>query len=69
VPAGSYAVVVFHDENDNGKIDRSVLGIPREDYGFSNNPKLLLRKPTFDEARFAVDAQDATIAIRLIHWP
>ena len=33
-PYGDYGVAVFHDENSNGKMDKYVLGIPLEPYGF-----------------------------------
>ena len=33
--AGSYAVMVYHDENGNGELDQNFLGIPREALGFS----------------------------------
>lgn len=37
--AGVYAVSAFHDENMNQKLDKSFLGVPKEGYGASNNPK------------------------------
>ncbi|MEP6360832.1 MAG: DUF2141 domain-containing protein, partial [Balneola sp.] len=37
LPFGEYAIAVYHDKNENGKIDTNLLGIPKEDYGFSNN--------------------------------
>lgn len=54
LPAGRYAVVVFHDENDNGEIDHSALGLPKEPLGFSNGFSLglLSGKPTFEKLRF-----------------
>ncbi len=61
---GAYAVLVTHDENGNGKLDSNMIGMPVEAYGFSNNPKVM-RKPTWDEARFEVGAQDAAIDIHL----
>ncbi len=36
IPAGVYAVSIFHDENDNGKMDSNFKGIPKEDYKSSN---------------------------------
>src|SRR5688572_975719 len=50
LPPGSYAVQVFHDANDNGRMDTNVVGMPIEGYGFSRNP-LVMRKATYDEAR------------------
>jgi len=59
-----YAVAVFHDENNNGKLDRNFLGIPTEAYGFSNNTKALFGPPIFDKAKFFLKT-DMTINIKL----
>ena len=37
---GEYAVKVFHDENEDKEIDTNILGIPTEDYGYSNDASL-----------------------------
>ncbi len=37
IPNGSYAIKLYHDENDNKKLDMNLFGIPSEGYGFSNN--------------------------------
>ncbi len=52
LPPGEYAVVVFHDENKNGKLDTNWIGIPREALGLSNYPEL--SKPDFDKAKLFV---------------
>lgn len=61
---GTYAVMITHDENGNGKLDTNAIGMPLEGYGFSNNPRVM-RKPTWDEARFEVTATDAVIDVEL----
>lgn len=61
---GQYAVMVMHDENDNGKLDTNLVGIPVEGYGFSNNPRVM-RKPTWEESRFDVGDDDLAIHIQL----
>ena len=61
---GDYAVQVMHDENDNGDLDSNFLGIPVEGYGFSQNPSVM-RRATFDEARFALPAEGTAITVRL----
>ena len=66
LPDGVYAVSVRHDENGNGKFDKNILGIPKEGYGVSNNPKKMRRAPTFEEAKFTL-AGATTIEIRLIY--
>ncbi|MDD9951592.1 MAG: DUF2141 domain-containing protein [Zetaproteobacteria bacterium] len=54
LPAGrEYAIVEFHDENQNGKLDTwGRLGIPTEGFGFSNNPPLRRGRPSWDEVKF-----------------
>ncbi len=61
---GSYAVMITHDENGNGKLDTNVVGMPLEGYGFSNNPRVM-RKPTWDEARLEISKDDVAIDIAL----
>jgi uncharacterized protein (DUF2141 family) len=67
VPQGTFAVSVLHDENGNGKMDKNFVGIPKEGYGASNNPKKKRRAPTFDEAKFSLNSAEQTIEIALIY--
>ena len=60
LPDGEYAVVVVHDANDNGKLDRGFLGFGGEGYGFSNNAQSWFGWPDFEEAKIVVD-QPATL--------
>ena len=55
VPNGTYAVAVFHDKNKNGILDKSLVGAPTEDYGFSNNARETFSAPSFKSASFTVD--------------
>ncbi len=61
---GTYAVRLMHDENDNGKLDRNLVGMPTEGYGFSNNPRVM-RAATFEEASFELPQEGADIRIVL----
>ena len=45
---GDYAVTLFHDVNGNGKLD-TMLGIPREGFGFSRNPVVRFGAPKYDD--------------------
>jgi uncharacterized protein (DUF2141 family) len=62
IPAGNYAIMVLHDENDNERMDMSANGMPTESYGMSNNP-MLYGPPTFTDAKFEL-AEDKEIVIR-----
>jgi len=55
VPTDIYALSVFHDENNNGIHDKNILGIPTEDYGFSNNKKHLFGPASFEESSFQIE--------------
>jgi uncharacterized protein (DUF2141 family) len=57
VPAGKYAIVVYHDENDNGHFDQNAFGMPMEGYGFSNNAAPLFDAPNFTAAAFDYDGR------------
>lgn len=52
IPYGEYAVSVYHDQNNNSKLDLNFMGIPKEDFACSNNAKGLLGPPKYDEAKF-----------------
>ena len=65
---GVYAVAVFHDENDNGKLDTNFLGIPVEGSGASNNAQGWMGPPTFDDARFEFTGGLHEIKIDVSYW-
>jgi uncharacterized protein (DUF2141 family) len=60
---GYYAIKVFHDENGNEEIDTNFLGIPTEDYGYSNNASAWFGPPSWDNAKFLFDRKDLTLEI------
>jgi uncharacterized protein (DUF2141 family) len=67
IPPGIYGVAVIHDENSNHKLDRNFLGIPKEGFGFANNPHVGLSAPPFSAARVRVACPATDITIHLIY--
>lgn len=65
VPSGSWAVLSFQDENDNGKLDRNVLGIPKERYAFSRDARGRFGPPSFEDAAFVLREEKAVSYIKL----
>ena len=65
IQPGIYAVSFFHDDNDNGKMDTNFLGIPKEDYGCSNNAKGFMGPPKWEDAKFEVKNEPITQIITL----
>lgn len=67
IPPGKYGVVVLHDENENKKLDRNVFDIPKEGFGFANNPRVFLTAPPIEKATIPVTCPETTTDIRLIY--
>jgi uncharacterized protein (DUF2141 family) len=67
IPAGAFAISIMHDANANGKLDTNFMGIPSEDYGFSQNPNSMFGPPSFDKAAVSLAAgetQQLTIKLK-----
>ncbi len=60
VPAGNYAVTVFHDHDENGVIRKNKIGYPVDNFGFSNNPSLFFGVPSFEKCSRAVTTGKVT---------
>ncbi|MET0545421.1 MAG: DUF2141 domain-containing protein [Caulobacterales bacterium] len=65
IPPGSYAVAVYHDENENRDFDRNAVGLPAEGFGFSQNPATQFGLPKLHEARFTVPEDGSTITVQM----
>lgn len=63
--AGDYAIAVYHDEDGNGKVTRSWIGLPTEGFGFSNNPKVFLLPPKHSEAAVFIEAGKTVLNIEI----
>jgi|TARA_B110000908_G_scaffold82561_1_gene98841 uncharacterized protein (DUF2141 family) len=64
LPKGEYAVSFLHDENENKKMDTNFFGVPKEDYGCSNNAKGFMGPPKYEDAKFQLTA-NKVIEIRI----
>jgi uncharacterized protein (DUF2141 family) len=62
---GRYAVAIFHDANGDGKLNTGFLGIPKEGFGFSRNPKIGTSAPSFQDTAVAVAGVNTQIQINL----
>jgi uncharacterized protein (DUF2141 family) len=65
LPPGNYAVAAIHDENGNAKLDRNMFGIPKEGFGFANNPHVGLVAPPFLKAQIHVGCPATDVTIHL----
>jgi uncharacterized protein (DUF2141 family) len=65
VKAGSYAVAVIHDANNDNQANRNGLGIPTEGFGFSRNPVIRTGPPKFGDAAVLVAGPNTSIQIQM----
>lgn len=68
IPLGQYAISLLHDENKNEKMDKNLLGIPKEGYGFSNNMTLKFGPPSFEETKFNFHKSEQKIQISMKYF-
>lgn len=65
LPAGTYALMLHHDENQNDELDVS-RGLPLEGWSFSNNVGAD-DMPTFEEASFVIEDGSARQSIKMLY--
>ncbi|MHA6332307.1 DUF2141 domain-containing protein [Qipengyuania sp. CAU 1752] len=64
VSEGTYAISLLHDENTNGKADKTLM-IPKEGFGFSRDAKVRMGPPRFEDAAFLVASEKVHERIRM----
>ena len=65
LPAGQYAIMLFHDLNGNEKLDTNLLGIPSEPWSASLLGRSVFGAPTWSDVEFTLDAADKLVQIGL----
>jgi len=65
VPKGTWAVLAYQDENQNDKLDRNLIGIPSENYGFSRDARGRFGPPDFSDAAVEVGDEPTVARIKL----
>lgn len=64
IPKAEYTVMAYHDENNNGKLDKNFMGMPKEAVACSNNAKGFMGPPKYEDAKFTITA-DSKISIKM----
>lgn len=65
LPPGSYSIAIFHDVNGNEKLDRNLIGLPAEPFGFSRNARARFGPPSFADMEFQVDDEVVVLEVGL----
>ena len=64
IEKGVYAISVFHDKNNNKKMDTNFMGIPKEPIGCSNGATGFMGPPKYMKAKFTL-ASDVVIPVKV----
>ncbi|MCY4381059.1 MAG: DUF2141 domain-containing protein [Proteobacteria bacterium] len=64
---GTYAITVLHDQDLNHKITTGFFGIPKEGFGFSNNPPIFTGPPHFKKAALYFE-RAKSISIKMMYF-
>jgi len=67
IALGTYAVYVYHDEDNNKKLDTNFIGMPKEGIGVSNNAKGHFGPPKYNDAKFDFNKSGLAITISLTY--
>lgn len=65
IPKGIYAISVFQDLDEDGKLKQGLFGIPKEPVGFGNNYKPSFSAPSFSDCSINLSNENATFNIKL----
>ncbi len=65
VTPARYAVTVFHDENGDGHLNFSNVGMPTEGWGASREPRIVAGPPAFDDTAVDVGEPETTIDVQM----
>ena len=63
---GEFAIAIFQDMNNNGEMDKNVIGIPTEGYAFSNNYRPTIQAPEYQDCKFLYHSKTPPLKIKLL---
>ena len=63
---GTYALAIYQDVNSNGKIDKTIIGIPTEPYAFSNNYRPKVKAPSFKDCKFEYNEKTNSVTMAML---
>jgi len=65
VPAGTYAIAVFHAERGEPQVTFGLFGKPTQGVGFSHNPPMRFGPPSFEATAFPVGSAPVDLPVKL----
>jgi uncharacterized protein (DUF2141 family) len=68
LPYDSYAVCVYHDEDNNDRLNTNFIGIPKEGIAASNDANGSFGPPKYKDAVFEFNTVEKKILIHMVYF-
>ncbi|WP_163411539.1 DUF2141 domain-containing protein [Flavobacterium ajazii] len=65
IEPGIYGITLIDDENKNGELNKNLIGIPKEGFGFSDFFMEKMKKPVFDDFKVTIKNPNNKITIKV----
>ncbi|MEA1878644.1 MAG: DUF2141 domain-containing protein [Bacteroidota bacterium] len=65
LPKGEYGIILLDDENDSEEMENSILGLPKEGFGFAGYHHRGIRRPSYDDFKFELEEGIKKIGLRV----
>lgn len=65
---GEYAIMVFHDEDQDSSFDKNFLGFPQEGFGFSRDARPVFDAPIYESVYLTLGSQNLQTEINMQYW-
>lgn len=62
---GIYGITLIDDENKSGALNKNLIGMPKEGFGFSNFFMEKMKKPDFEDFKVTLKPQNNKISIKV----
>ena len=66
--SGEYAISIYQDLNLNKNFDKKIFGIPKEPFGFSQNPTIFVGAPKYKNVKFQLGSETVNLDIELKYF-
>ncbi|MFT4255296.1 MAG: DUF2141 domain-containing protein [Caulobacter sp.] len=65
LPPGRWSFLAFHDQDGDGVMKKTALGLPADGVGLSRDPKARFGPPKFEDSAVDVGAAPVSVAVSL----
>lgn len=68
LPFGDYAITSYHDLNENKKVDKNFIGMPKEPVAVSTIKKKRYKKPRFNKVKMNFAQPEMLVELKFVEY-